>query len=140
MGRAMKSSTATSKISDVEEYLARVPEPARSTLEKVRGMIRSSVPKDTTEILSYGMPTFRHNGRNIVAYAAFKNHCSLFPLQASLIDDMKEELKAYRTSKGTLQFAVDKPLPAGLLKKMVKARLAENDIRARVAAIGRKGK
>lgn len=129
----MKSSSATSAISDVEGYLARVPEPARTTLQKVRATIRSAVPKDATEILSYGMPTFRHNERNVVAYAAFKNHCSLFPLQASLIDEMKEELKAYRTSKGTLQFPVDKPLPAALLKKMVKARLAENDIRDRVA-------
>ena len=129
----MKSATAISKISDVEGYLARVPEPARSTLEKVRATIRSAVPKDATEILSYGMPTFRHNGRNVVAYAAFKDHCSLFPLQASLIDAMKDELKAYRTSKGTLQFSVDKPLPASLLKKMVRARLAENDIRDRVA-------
>jgi uncharacterized protein YdhG (YjbR/CyaY superfamily) len=129
----MKSATAISKISDVEGYLARVPEPARSTLEKVRATIRSAVPKDATEILSYGMPTFRHNGRNVVAYAAFKDHCSLFPLQASLIDAMKDELKAYRTSKGTLQFSVDKPLPASLLKKMVRARLAENGIRDRVA-------
>jgi uncharacterized protein YdhG (YjbR/CyaY superfamily) len=117
----------------VDAYLARVPEPARSTLEKVRAVIRSAVPKDATELLSYGMPAFRHNGRNVVAYGAFKNHCSLFPMQASLTDAMMEELKEYRTSKGTLQFPVDKPLPAGLLKKMVKARLAENDIRTRVA-------
>lgn len=129
----MKKSTGTNQISDVEGYLARVPEPARTTIEKVRATIRSVVPKDSTEILSYGIPTFRHNGRNIVAYAAFKKHCSLFPLQASLIDEMKDELNAYRTSKGTLQFPVDKPLPAGLLKKMVKLRLAENDIRDRVA-------
>jgi uncharacterized protein YdhG (YjbR/CyaY superfamily) len=120
-------------MSEVDAYLAKVSEPARTTLQKVRADIRSAVPKDAKEILSYGIPTFRHNGRNVVAYAAFKKHCSLFPLQASLIDEMKEELKDYRTSKGTLQFPVDKPLPATLLKKMVKARLAENDIRDRVA-------
>lgn len=129
----MKASTASKTIVDVEGYLAKVPEPARSTLRKVRATIRSAVPKDATEILSYGIPTFRHNGRNVVAYAAFKKHCSLFPLQASLIDEMADELKSYRTSKGTLQFPLEKPLPAGLLKKMVRARVAENDIRNRVA-------
>jgi len=117
----------------VEAYLAKVPEPARTTLEKVRVTIRSVVPKGTVEVLSYGMPAFRYNGRALVAYAVFKDNCSFFPMQASLIDDMKDELKNYRTSKGTLQFPQDKPLPAALLKKMVRARLAENDIRDRVA-------
>jgi uncharacterized protein YdhG (YjbR/CyaY superfamily) len=72
------------------------------------------------------MPAFRYKGA-LVAYAAFKNHCSFFPMQASLIDEMKEELKGYRTSKGTLQFPADTPLPAALVKKMVKARVAENE-------------
>jgi len=75
------------------------------------------------------MPAFRYKGA-LVSYAAFKNHCSLFPMQASLIDAMKDELKAYRTSKGTLQFPVDKPLPATLVKKIVKARVAENEGKA----------
>jgi len=111
---------------DVEAYLAAVPEPARTTLEKVRAMIRSVVPAEATEGLSYGMPAFRYKGA-LVAYAAFKDHCSFFPMNASLIDTMKEELKSYRTSKGTLQFPSDKPLPATLLKKMVKVRIAENE-------------
>jgi uncharacterized protein YdhG (YjbR/CyaY superfamily) len=64
-----------------------------------------------------------------VGYAAFKSHCSFFPMQASLIDAMKDDLKDYRTSKGTLQFAVDKPLPSALVKKVVKARVAENEQR-----------
>jgi len=123
--RAMKS-----KLKDgpegVEAYLAEVPEPARTTLQKVRATIRSAVPKETTEGLSYGMPAFRYKGA-LVAYAAFKDHCSFFPMQASLIDQMKDELAGYRTSKGTLQFASDKPLPAALLKRMVKARVEEND-------------
>jgi uncharacterized protein YdhG (YjbR/CyaY superfamily) len=129
----MKSLAGNEGTSDVDAYLAKVPEPARSTLERVRAVVRSAVPKGATELLSYGMPAFRHNGRTVVAYGAFKNHCSFFPMQASLTDAMMDELKNYRTSKGTLQFPVDKPLPAGLLKKMVKARLAENDIRARAA-------
>jgi uncharacterized protein YdhG (YjbR/CyaY superfamily) len=113
-------------VTSVEAYLARVPEPARSTLQKVRATIRSTAPKEATECLSYGIPAFRYKG-GLVAYAAFKNHCSFFPMQASLIDTMKEELKGYRTSKGTLQFAVDKPLPAAMVKRMVKARVAENE-------------
>lgn len=121
-----KSGTA-----DVDAYLAEVPEPARTTLEKVRATIRSVVPPKTTEGLSYGMPAFRYMGA-LVAYAAFKDHCSFFPMQASLIDDMQEELKNYRTSKGTLQFPLDKPLPAALLKKMVKLRVAENEIRVAI--------
>jgi uncharacterized protein YdhG (YjbR/CyaY superfamily) len=110
----------------VDAYLAKVPDPARTTLEKVRATIRSVVPAETTEKLSYGIPSFHYKG-GLVAYAAFKKHCSFFPMQASLIDEMKDELKAYRTAKGTLQFPLDKPLPVTLVKKMVKARIAENE-------------
>lgn len=113
----------------VEEYLARVPEPAQSTLRKLRATIRAAAPKDASEGISYGMPAFRYKGA-LVAYAAFKKHCSLFPMQASLIDEMKDELKAYRTAKGTLQFPMDKPLPAALVKKIVKYRAIENKARA----------
>ena len=112
----------------VEEYLARVPEPAQSTLRKLRATIRAAAPKDASEGISYGMPAFRYKGA-LVAYAAFKKHCSLFPMQASLIDEMKDELKAYRTAKGTLQFPMDKPLPAALVKKIVKYRAIENAAR-----------
>jgi uncharacterized protein YdhG (YjbR/CyaY superfamily) len=115
-------------LAEVEAYLAKVPEPARATLEKVRATIRSVVPAETTEVLSYGMPSFRYKG-GLVGYAAFKDHCSFFPMNAALIDSMKEDLKGYRTSKGTLQFAVDKPLPVALLKKMVKTRIADNEKR-----------
>jgi len=121
---------AGKQASDVDTYLAKVPEPARTTLEKMRATIRSVVPKEATEGLSYGMPAFRYKGA-LVGYAAFKNHCSFFPMQASLIDELKDELKSYRTSKGTLQFPQDKPLPAALLKKMVKLRVAENERRGK---------
>jgi uncharacterized protein YdhG (YjbR/CyaY superfamily) len=119
---------ASAQVQDVEAYLSKVAEPARTTLEKLRATIRSVVPAEATEGLSYGMPAFRYKGA-LVAYAAFKSHCSFFPMQASLIDEMKDELKGYRTSKGTLQFDQDKPLPATLVKKMVKARVAENERR-----------
>jgi len=106
----------------VDDYLGSVPEPARTTLIKVRAVIRSVVPKEATEVISYGVPTFKYNVP-VIWYAAFSNHCSLFPT-AAVIEEFKDELKAYTTSKGTIQFPVDRPLPATLLKKMVKARLA----------------
>jgi uncharacterized protein YdhG (YjbR/CyaY superfamily) len=120
--------TGDSKAADVEAYLAGCPEPHRTTLEKIRAMIRAAAPKDATEAISYGMPAFRYKG-GLVGYAAFKEHCSFFPMSASLLDDFADDVKAYRTSKGTLQFPVDKPLPAALVKKMVKARVAQNDLK-----------
>jgi uncharacterized protein YdhG (YjbR/CyaY superfamily) len=112
----------------VEEYLAAVPEPARSTLRKVRSVIRSVVPPEATEVISYQMPMFKYRGM-LFAYAAFKDHCSLFPMGSSAIEAFKDELKPFWTSKGTIRFAVDKPFPAGLLKRLVKARLAQNELR-----------
>jgi uncharacterized protein YdhG (YjbR/CyaY superfamily) len=108
---------------NVEEYLAGIPEPARSTLKRMRAVIRSVVPPETTEAISYGMPTFKYNGP-LVWFAAFSDHCSLFPT-ASVIKAFKNELKDFQISKGTIRFPVDKPLPAALVKKLVKARLAE---------------
>jgi len=110
----------------VDEYLSRVPEPARSTLNKMRAVIRSTVPKETTEVLSYGIPTFRYK-RGLVALAAFKDHCSLFPLGSSVLDKFKDELTTFRVSKGTLHFPLDAPLPAALVKKIVKARITQNE-------------
>ena len=111
---------------DVDDYLARVPEPAHSTLQKIRAMIRAAAPKEATEGISYGMPAFRYKGA-LVGYAAFKQHCSFFPMSASILDSMPDDLKNYRTSKGTIQFPMDKPLPLALVKKIVKARIAENE-------------
>src|SRR5579864_5321637 len=104
----------------VEEYLANVPEPARGTLKKVRAAIRSAVPREATETISYGMPAFKHRGV-LVWFAAFKDHCSFFPT-ASVIAAFQKELKGYPTSKGTIQFPTDKPLPSTLVKRLVKAR------------------
>lgn len=116
------------KAPDVETYLARCPEPHRTTLEKLRATIGSVVPKETTETISYGMPSFQYKG-GLVAYAAFKDHCSFFPMSGSLVGEFADELKTYKTSKGTIQFPADKPLPAALVKKMVKARVAQNQAR-----------
>jgi uncharacterized protein YdhG (YjbR/CyaY superfamily) len=114
----------------VEEYLAAVPEPARSTLNKVRATIRSVVPAETTEVISYGIPGFkiekpRYKGM-LVWYAAFSDHCSLFPTAS-----FKKDLKDFRVSKRTIHFAVDKPLPATLLKKMVKARIIDVEMKSK---------
>ena len=124
----MKKTNSAPK--NIDEYLAGIPEPGRSTLNKVRATIRSVVPKEATEAISYGMPAFKYKGP-LVCFAAFSNHCSLFPMNASLIVTFKNELKDFETSKGTIHFPLDKPMPAALLKKLVKARVAENDNKKR---------
>lgn len=113
----------TKKPSTIDEYLAGVPQPARSTLNKVRAAIRSAVPADATETISYGIPAFRHH-EMLVWFAAFANHCSFFPT-AAIIDTFKNDLKGYTLSKGTIQFPTSKPLPATLIRKMVKARIVQ---------------
>ena len=110
----------------VDEYLAGVPEPARGTLNRVRAAIRCAVPPEATEDIRYRMPTFRYKGA-LVGFAAFSYHCSLFPMSPALIVAFKNELKDSQTSKGTIRFPVDKPLPAALVKKLLKARIAENE-------------
>ena len=113
---------------NIDEYLAGVPEPARGTLSKVRAVIRSAAPPEATEGISYGMPAFKYKGP-LVAFAAFSDHCSLFPMNPSVIEAFKNELKGFQTSKGTIRFPVDKPLSAALIKKLVKARIAQNELK-----------
>jgi uncharacterized protein YdhG (YjbR/CyaY superfamily) len=122
-----RSSVATSRSSSktVDEYIARVPEPARSMLIKMRAAIRSAVPAEATETISYGIPAFKHK-KVLVWFAAFSNHCSLFPT-ASIIEVFKNELRDFPTSKGTVQFSTDKPLPITLIKKLVKERVAQSE-------------
>lgn len=113
----------------IDEYLAAVPEPARSTLQKIRAAIRSAAPTETTETISYGMPAFKYNG-TLVWFAAFSNHCSLYPT-ASVIEAFKDELLGYSTTKGSIHFPIDKPLPTALVKKLVNARVAQNESKKR---------
>ncbi len=115
----------------VDSYLAAVPKPARTTLNKVRETIRAIVPKEAEEVISYGIPAFKYK-RVLVWYAAFADHCSLFPT-AAVIAQFKGELKGYKISKGTIQFPIDKPLPATLLKRMVKARMAWLEGKGRIS-------
>jgi uncharacterized protein YdhG (YjbR/CyaY superfamily) len=112
----------------VDEYLAGVPEPARSTLNKIRATVRSAVPPEATEGISYRMPGFKYKGA-LLWYAAFSNHCSLFVLSGTALQAFQDELKDYTLSKGTIRFPVDKPLPAALVKKLVKAKIAQNELR-----------
>lgn len=109
----------------VEEYLAALPADQRAVLEKLRATIRSAAP-DATEKISYQVPTFQHHG-GIVGFAAFKDHCSFFLMSTSVMDAFADELATYSVAKGTVHFTVDKPLPAALVKKLVKARIAENE-------------
>src|ERR1039457_2120342 len=125
--RSAAKGNVAPKPKTVEDYLAGVPEPGRSTLQRVRAAIRSVLPAEATEAISYGIPAFKYNGP-LVWFAAFSNHCSLFP-GASVIRAFKKELERYEISKGTIQFPVDKPLPASLVKKMVKMRLAESALK-----------
>jgi uncharacterized protein YdhG (YjbR/CyaY superfamily) len=122
---AQKKSAETGK-AEVEAYLARVPEPARTTLKKIRAMIRAAAPRAATEAISYKIPSFQYKGA-LVWYAAFKNHCSFFPMDLTLLEEFGDELKGYKTSKGTIQFPVDRPLPRALVTRIVKARVAANE-------------
>lgn len=109
----------------VEDYLERVPEASRGCFGKLRAAIRSAVPPGATETISYGIPAIKDKGV-LVWFAAFAKHCSLFPT-AAVIEAFKDELKGFTLSKGTIQFPIDKPLPTALIKKLVKARVAQQE-------------
>ncbi len=118
--RSSKSKSTTAPRS-VDEYLASIPEPARGTLGKIRAAIRSAALPEAVETISYRMPAIRYKG---VLYAAFSNHCSLFPT-ASVVEAFKHELGDFQVSKGTIQFPTGKPLPTGLVERLVKAQVAQ---------------
>ena len=128
-GKRKSAAKGKSTPKNVDEYLARVPQPARSTLRKIRVAIRSAAPPEALETISYGMPAFKHK-KVLVWFAAFSNHCSLFPT-ASVIERFKKELKGFSTSKGTIHFPTDKPLSAALVKKLVRARVAQIETKKR---------
>jgi uncharacterized protein YdhG (YjbR/CyaY superfamily) len=111
---------------DIDEYLAGVPEPARSTLGKVRDIIRDTAPPEATEGISYMVPMFSYKGL-LFGFAALADHCSLFVTNPSVIELFKAELAPYSTSKGTIRFPPDRPFPAVLLRKLVKTRVVQNE-------------
>ena len=107
-------------MSVIDEYLESVNSSQRKVLEHIRRVIKQTVP-DTEEVISYGMPTFKYKGKNLIHFAAFKDHLSVFPTVEPM-DHLSEKLKPYRTGKGTLQFAEDAPLPDELIKELVLIR------------------
>jgi uncharacterized protein YdhG (YjbR/CyaY superfamily) len=117
----MKASRPTYK--NIDEYIADFPEDVRKKLEKLRKVIQAAAPR-AEEAIAWGMPTFRLNG-NLVHFAAFRDHISLFP-SSSPIPVFKKELAPYKVSKGTIQFPLDRPIPFDLVKKIVKFRVREN--------------
>jgi uncharacterized protein YdhG (YjbR/CyaY superfamily)/nicotinamidase-related amidase len=116
---AQKSGPAT-----IDEYLAGVKPDQRAVLEQLRRTIRAAAPK-AEEGISYGLAAFRWNGRPLVAFGAGKNHYAFYPMSGGIVRSFQDQLKGFETSKGTIRFSTDKPLPAALVKKLVKARLAE---------------
>jgi uncharacterized protein YdhG (YjbR/CyaY superfamily) len=114
---------------DVESYLAATPPVMRIALERLRQTIKAAAPQ-ATEAISYHIPTYKQNGP-LVGFAAFKEHCSFFVMSPSVMKAHKDELRAYGTSKGTIRFPAEKPLPTALVKKLVKARIEENEGRKR---------
>ncbi len=113
---------------EIDDYLATLTPEARSAVRKIRSAIRAAAPK-VTESISYGIPTFRLDGRPLIYCAAWKSHTSLYPLTAAIRRAHAAELKKHETSKGTIRFPLATPVPIALVKKLVKARLAE--LRAR---------
>ena len=107
----------------VAGYLARTPAPARKRLREMRATIRSVVPRDAIEVISYRMPAFKHGGI-LVWYGAFADHVSLFP-GGSVLARFKDQVARFKTSKGTIQFPLDRSLPTALIKRIVRARVAE---------------
>lgn len=120
-GRANKGKPRT-----IAQYLATVSADKRAALERLRKTIRSAAPK-AEECISYGIPAFRLDGKVIAWFGASANHCSFYP--GGVLQDLGPELESYDTSKGTIRFQPDNPLPASLVKKLVKARIAKNAAR-----------
>lgn len=112
---------------NVDEYLQQFPETQQATLAKVRKAILQAAPK-AKEVISYQIPMYKLNG-TIAAFAGFKNHCSFFPTSHAIMAAFKEELELYDTKGVTIHFPVDKPLPSALIKKMVAAKINENEVR-----------
>ena len=113
----------------IDEYLTTVNAQQRVALEKLRRTIRAITP-ESEECISYGIPAFRLNGRSLVFFGAWTNHCSFYPGSAATLKKFRTKLKNFPISKGTIRFSPGKPLPIALVKKLVKARIAENNNRA----------
>lgn len=115
----------TTSAKDVDAFLAKVPTDKRAALIRLRTTIQAAAPK-ATELINYGVPMFRLDGKNLVSYAAAANHCTFYVQSPAVMRAFAADLKDYKLGKGSIQFAADKPIPATLVTKLVKARIAEN--------------
>jgi uncharacterized protein YdhG (YjbR/CyaY superfamily) len=112
------------KPKNIDDYLASLPDKQQAALEKLRKTIRAAAPK-AEECISYGLAAFRQDGM-LVGFGASAKHLAFYPMNSTTVKAFKDELKGFATSKGTIRFHPDKPLPASLVRKLVKARIAEN--------------
>jgi uncharacterized protein YdhG (YjbR/CyaY superfamily) len=126
-GERTTSSTASAEI---DAFLATLPEDKRTALEQLRATIRAAAP-EAVESINYGVPAFKYRGRPLVSFGATANHCAFYVQSPLVMDAHRADVEGLDTSKGTIRFAADKPLPAALVEKLVKARMAETDLAAR---------
>ena len=121
--------SAREKPKTIDDYLANVKPDQRKTLQKLRQTIQTTAPK-AEECISYGIPAFRLNRRVLVFFGAWANHCAFYPGSARTLKKFRNALRNFQTSKGTIRFPPDKPLPVALVKELVKTRIEENNDRA----------
>jgi uncharacterized protein YdhG (YjbR/CyaY superfamily) len=112
----------------IDDYVAGFPPGTRTVLEDLRSLIRTCAP-DATELINYGIPTFDLNGRHLVHFAGYEKHIGLYPISSG-IEAFKEELGAYKTGMGSVQFPLTQPLPMDLIRRIVEFRVAENMAKA----------
>jgi uncharacterized protein YdhG (YjbR/CyaY superfamily) len=124
----MEQRTGSSAVETVDDYLAGLPEKEQAVLQGLRETIRSAAP-EAEEVISYRIPLYKHHG-HLVGFAAFKDHCSLFVTNSAVRDQFAKELEPYEVEGTTVRFTVENPLPAALVTKIVKSRMAENEARA----------
>lgn len=126
----MQKSESKVLFNTIDEYLDLIPEPERIALEKLRATIKKTVPV-AEEAISYQIPTIKYYGA-LVGFAAFKNHCSLFVMSKAVMAAIKDELRGNSTETGTIHFTPDKPLPVKTVQRIVKARMAENELKQKL--------
>jgi len=129
--RKQKAEKASMKAhaTNIDEYLSLQPAKSKAALEKLHKIILSVAP-DAEEVISYAMPAFKYHGM-LVGFAGWKNHSGFYPWNSRTIAEFKDELKGYETSKGAIQFPLNKPIPVALVKKIVKARMKENELKSK---------
>jgi len=116
---------STSSKSSVEDYIKGSPKESQSTLRELRKLVKALAP-EAEEVISYGMPAFKLNGKGFVAYAGYKKHVGFYPMSGTFLQTFKKELTGYKTSVGAIQFPLSEPLPVALIKKLIKMRVQEN--------------